>query len=98
MTYLSQSAIAGDASVQKRVMQAAAENGIATDAGMSPESWALEWKQVWASAPGWDEAWDSALAAGIPDPGSDPTVITDAMINAQVQSMMPFTSIPSHRP
>jgi hypothetical protein len=36
-----------------------------------------------------EAAYASALAAGNPDPGGDPAVITDAMILAKVQAALP---------
>ena len=53
-----------------------------------PEQWAYEQALYWATAPGWSQAWEYAAAAGNPDPGSDPTVITDGMILAQVQLLL----------
>ena len=95
--YLTQSDIANDRSMQARVTLAAAEQGCA-DAGIRPEVWSSDWRFVWASAPGWDDAWESALAGGIPEPGADPAVITDGQILSQVQSMMPFHYIGSPAP
>lgn len=40
---------------------------------------------ILAGSPGWAAAWDSAVTSNNPDPGGDPTVITDAMILAAVQ-------------
>jgi len=85
MTYLTQATIAGSSSMTARIAQAAAEEGI-PDADM----WTGQNRRIWASAPGWDAAWESALVthgnSGY-DPGADEAVITDGMILAQVQSM-----------
>lgn len=43
----------------------------------------IQWKC--AAEPGWGDAWDSAVAGDIPVPGSDPGVISDAMILGAVQ-------------
>ena len=94
--YLTQANIANDESIHMRVTQAAAENGCAAS-GISPETWAYDWRNVWAAAPGWDDAWESAVAGSVENPGADPGVITDAMINSQVQSMMPFDYVSDHR-
>jgi hypothetical protein len=90
--YLTQGLIAADAAMVTRVAQAAAAEGVA-DAGLDPDWWTTQWRRVWAAAPGWSEAWESALAAGNETPGQDPAVITDAQILSQVQGMMPFRSI-----
>lgn len=88
--YLTQGQIAADEDMRVRVAQAAAQEGV-TDAGIDPDVWTNEWKRVWASAPGWSEAWESAEAGGNETPGADPAVITDGQILAQVQGMKPFT-------
>jgi hypothetical protein len=97
MSYLTQSAIGDDPYMQSRVGQCAAQQGCATDAGIDPDVWAREWRRVWAASPGWDDAWESALAR--PDnpsgyaPGMDEAVVQDAQILSQVQSMMPFVRV-----
>jgi len=88
--YFTQGLIADDADMRVRVAQAAAQEGV-TDEHIDPDIWANEWKRVWASAPGWSDAWESALAGDNPRPGADPAVITDGQILAQVQGMKPFT-------
>jgi hypothetical protein len=96
MGYLTQSAIGDDPYMKQRVAQCAAQQGC-TDAGIDPDVWATEWRRVWASSPGWDAAWESALAN--PDqppgyqPGMDAACITDDQILSQVQSQMPFHRI-----
>ena len=40
-----------------------------------------------AVAPGWGAAYEYALNSGNPAPGRDPAVITDGMIQGQVQSV-----------
>ena len=40
------------------------------------------------SQPGWDDAWDSAIASGIEDPGGNEGVITDGMILSGVQAVI----------
>jgi hypothetical protein len=85
MTYLVQSQIAVNQTMFARVAQCAAQQAIS-----EPEVWAQANRRVWAAAPGWDDAWASALAShddGLYDPGSDEAVITDGMILGQVQAM-----------
>lgn len=86
MTYFTQSQIATNGTMYGRVTQAAAEEGIP-----AAESWTFATRHYWAAAPGWDDAWDSALASHPDDPTYDPAadeaVITDGMILSQVQSM-----------
>lgn len=90
--YLTQSAIGDDPYMKQRVAQCAAQQGI-TDTGIDPDVWSTEWRRVWSASPGWDDAWESALAGEHEPgymPGMDPAVITDDQVLSQVQSMMPF--------
>ncbi len=89
MTYLTLGTISRDQWMSDRVAASAAQEGV-TDAGIDPDTWMGAWRRVWAAAPGWAAAWDSAVAAGIMEPGRDPAVITDGQIRAQVQAMKPF--------
>lgn len=86
MSYLNQSLIASNMSMYARIAQCAAEENIP-----EPDAWTNTNRREWASAPGWDDAWASALASHEDDPqydpGADEAVITDAMILSQVQSM-----------
>lgn len=93
--YMTQDAIANDAAMRGRVAQCAAQNGVMSDAGLDADLWSYEWRREWASAPGWSDAWESALAGDPPNlsPGSDPGVITDGQIESQVQAMMPFLRV-----
>jgi len=81
--------IADDAYMRVRVAACAARLGCAEDAGIDPDDWAVQWRRVWAAAPGWWQAWKAN-----PVPAS----ITDAMIDSQVQQMMPFTRVADHAP
>lgn len=80
MSYLTQSVIAHDPDMVNRVAQAAASEGVQGD----PDAWTFTHRRTWAAAPGWGEAWDSAVAGDIPDPGADPGVITDAQVQAML--------------
>lgn len=88
MSYLTQNEIANNYSINSRVAQAAAEQ----NAGEDPDRWAQENRRDWASAPGWDDAWESAKITHEDDegydPGADEAVITDGQILSQVQSML----------
>jgi len=90
MSYLNQDDIATNSSMLSRISQCAAQQGEA-----EPDNWAFENRRKWAAAPGWDDAWASALASHPPnpdqpayDPGKDEAVITDGMILSQVQTML----------
>jgi hypothetical protein len=49
---------------------------------MSARSWDL------AATPGWADAWESAEAGGITDPGDNEGVITDSMILSRTQQLL----------
>jgi len=93
MSYLTQSTISVDPTMIIRVTQCAACEAI-----HQPDAWARSNGPIWAAAPGWDAAWESALVAHKNDddyqPGADETVITDIMILTQVQLMAPLSAPP----
>lgn len=91
MTYLMQNRVATSLGMTVRVAQAAATEGIP-----DPDTWTMDNRREWAAAPGWDDAFASALVGHEDDqppydPGMDEAVITDPMILSQVQSMNPTT-------
>lgn len=83
-SYLTQNVISLDPDMTGRVAQAAASENVPEDA----DTWTWTNRRIWAAAPGWDTAWLSAIAGGIPNPGADEAVITDGMILSQVQAML----------
>lgn len=84
MSYATQGLIAADEHMRTRVAQSAAQEGVPSD----PDTWTRDRARYWASAPGWDLAWESAVVAGITEPGAREDVITDGMILAVVQPMV----------
>lgn len=85
-SYLAQNEIAFDIYMVGRVAQAATTEKPEVNA----DEWTRENARIWAAAPGWDAAWQSARVAH-PEPeyqpGKDEAVITDGMILSQLQSM-----------
>ena len=101
-SYLAIDAIASDQYMQARLNSCATQQwelgniDIGTtwgDGVTAPLSWVANARYVWASSPGWGEAWESALASHPDDdtyaPGKDAAVITDDMILATVQAIAP---------
>ena len=92
MSYLTQNKIAGNAAMQARVAQCVAGE-VDNDAGIDPDTWALQQRRFWAAAPGWDAAWESSLASHSDndqyDPGRDAGVVTDGQILSEVQGLLP---------
>lgn len=82
MSYNSVADMAESFSLTRREVAAAAKESVE-----SPEVWVQAWKWKLASSPGWDAAWDSAVAGGVAEPGADEAVITDAMILSAVQAI-----------
>ena len=96
MTYLTQNKIASSLSMMDRVAQAVTQEGTPLEFA-NGDVWAQQYRREWASAPGWSEAWESALVSHPDDddidtppydPGADEGVITDGMILSQVQGML----------
>lgn len=84
MSYLVISQITQSGSLQNRLTAAAAQEHKPTPYG----AWVYDHIWDFASQPGWAEAWASALAGGVTDPGSNESVITDGMILSAVQSIV----------
>ena len=95
MSYLTQNSIAQSSAMQDRVAQAATSENLQ---GWDADLWMSTYRRTWAAAPGWDDAWESALVSHPNDPdappgtdynpGLDESVITDSMILSQVQAML----------
>lgn len=93
MAYYDQSLLSRDEDFVDRLSAAAAVETDPSD-GLPPDQWARN--SVWwiAAAPGFADAYASAIAGGVPDPGRDPSVISDAMIHAAVQAYIAQTAPP----
>ena len=84
MAYLDVFAMTQDTPLHGRLAAAAATEQAPGD----PDLWVATNRYALASAPGWGEAWASAVAAENENPGADPGVITDGMILSQVQAIL----------
>jgi hypothetical protein len=85
MSYNSQAALSQDGDFRNRIAACAA---VETDNDIQATAWADA--HIWeiAAAPGFADAYASALAAEVPRPGADESVITDAMILSAVQAIV----------
>jgi hypothetical protein len=72
MSYKTVADMAESYSLVRRLNAGAAKESIDNNV-----QWVQTYRWELASQPGWDAAWDSAVAAEVPDPGSDEAVITD---------------------
>jgi hypothetical protein len=82
MSYKSVADMAESFSLNRRLTAGAAKESID-----NPQGWVQLYRYEIASQPGWDAAWDSAVAGGVADPGGDEAVITDGMILSGVQAV-----------
>lgn len=82
MSYKTQSALAKDSLLFDRVTACAALEGIP-----DPETWSYRNRWPFSAQPGWVDAYASASASGIKEPGNDEGAVTDGMILAAVQHL-----------
>ena len=87
MSYATQSLIAQDADFIARCNSAAAVE-VDPTVHENPLTWVQQ--HIWqlATSPGFDAAYESALAAGVGRPGWESSVISDAQILAAVQALI----------
>lgn len=90
MSYLTQTHIAANPVLQLRVAQCAASEGIP-----DPRFWAQENMVHLAATDGWAAAFAGSTAE---DPGADEAAVTDAMILAAVQQIIPAETPPEPLP
>lgn len=93
MSYKTVADMAESFSLNRRLTAGAAKESID-----NPQQWVALYRWELSSQPGWDAAWDSAVAGGVVDPGSDEAVITDAMILSGVQAVVAANPDPGNLP
>lgn len=87
MSYSDQALLSRDADFMFRLAACSATEIALGDTQATDWAMAHQW-QV-SAAPGFADAYASALAAGVERPGNDPAVISDAQLLAAVQAMFP---------
>jgi hypothetical protein len=89
MAYSDIAAITMDSDFRLRVAACVAEQQQAGETydPIDPLVWADANRWAMAGAPGFGNAYASAVAAGVSRPGNDPAVISDGQILAQVQAV-----------
>jgi hypothetical protein len=80
MSYWDIASMAADLDMQARIYACVAQE---TDS----QGGIVEFLVI-CGAPGWADAWASAIASDNPQPGKDPGVITDGMILSAVQAWL----------
>ena len=83
MAYSDVAALTLDYDFSQRVSACAA-----TEIQANPTPWVIENLWMVASAPGFGDAYASALAANVERPGNDQSVISDPMILSAVQGII----------
>jgi hypothetical protein len=84
MAYYDVATLTQDAQFQMRVTACYSTEPGTTD---DPATWAALHAWDIAGAPGFGDAYASAIAGGVPEPGRDPAVISDAQILSAVQAI-----------
>lgn len=83
MTYFDVSELSEDADFRARCTAA-----LATEQHPTPEQQAYAWRWQYAGQPGFGDAYAYAVETGVPNPGRDPAVITDAQILSATQALL----------
>lgn len=83
MGYWDIAQMAADKDLQQRVTACAAQ-----EQDENPAQWMADHMMKLAAQPGWDAAWEYAVAANNPAPGRDAAVISDGQILSGVQAVI----------
>lgn len=90
MTYYDQSQLAYDSDFNLRVTASVSNEARSVD----PVHWSDTHRWQMAAAPGFADAYASAIAGNVPNPGRDGSVISDAQILAEVQAQLANDPVP----
>jgi hypothetical protein len=88
MAYFDISLLAQDQDFLLRVAACYSTETLGDADAIFPTEWSAQHLWEIASAPGFGDAYASALAGGVPNPGRDPSVINDTQILAAVQTVL----------
>jgi hypothetical protein len=83
MTYWDVANLSDDADFRSRCTAA-----LATEGDPDPEQMAYAWRWQYAGQPGFGDAYAYAILTGVPNPGRDEAVISDAQIHSATQALM----------
>lgn len=86
MAFYDQALLSADQDFTQRIAACAQTEGLIA-AGEAPIQWAADHQWALAAAPGFADAYASAVEAGVERPGRDPSVISDAQILSAVQAL-----------
>lgn len=88
MAYSDVAALNADPDFRQRTMASYAGETFGDPVPTNPEIWQRDHSWEVASAPGFGDAYASAIAGAVERPGNDPAVISDAQILGAVQAIM----------
>jgi hypothetical protein len=88
MAYYDISLLANDGDFAQRCMACYATETLGKTDVDNPSVWWSNHNWDMAAAPGFGDAYASALANDVPNPGRDPSVITDGQILSAVQLLL----------
>lgn len=87
MAYYDVAQLSSDADFLGRTAAAYSIDTLADPERINPGEWATVHSWDMASQPGFGDAYASAVAGGVPNPGRDPAVISDAQILSALQTI-----------
>jgi hypothetical protein len=87
VSYMDQAALSRDGDFAQRIAACGVNEVEAAKANAM--QWAAENQWLISSSPGFADKYASAVAGGVPRPGADPSVISDADILSAVQTLFP---------
>ncbi len=88
MAYYDISLLASDGDYMQRVQAAYAVETLNANDAENPSAWWATHSWDMAAMPGFGDAYASAVAGGVENPGRDPAVISDSQILSAVQAVM----------
>ena len=98
MSFSDVAALAVDRDFRDRIAACYSQEQEPVVNGVHPLTWTDLYQFNIAGSPGFGDAYASALAGGVPDPGKDPSVISDAQILGAVQALITELETPPPEP
>jgi hypothetical protein len=95
MSFSDVAALATDRDFRDRIAACYSQEQEPVVGGMHPLTWTDTYQFNIAGAPGFGDAYASAIAGGVEFPGKDPAVITDAMLLGAVQALITELETPA---
>lgn len=87
MAFFDQALLSSDYDFMQRIAACAQSEGLVQSGSGKATEWASAHQWEIAAAPGFADAYASAIQSGVPNPGRDPSVISDAQILSAVQAL-----------